>query len=227
MPSLRNDLPTIKQLNDGGKYFPYRYGEALWAYIGGTWGDETVPRLFRASLSAGFDDAIRRVLGMTSDSLSTRWRTAIRAAVRAARRGRARVRRRRATVWCSAPARRRVQRRAGGESRRPAGRVLLVARPHGHRSLPRGRRDGQGAGQARGAERRLALRRAELPLFGGHWSPDAKRLAFVTYADGDNEIDILDVRSRKITRRIKPKDIGAITTVAWSPDGDAARVLRE
>ncbi|HEY5415425.1 MAG TPA: basic secretory protein-like protein, partial [Gemmatimonadaceae bacterium] len=35
---LRNDLPTIKQLTDGGKYFPYRYGEALWAYIGGTWG---------------------------------------------------------------------------------------------------------------------------------------------------------------------------------------------
>src|SRR6185436_10791725 len=30
---LRNDLPTIKQLNDGRKYFPYRYGEALWAYI--------------------------------------------------------------------------------------------------------------------------------------------------------------------------------------------------
>ena len=32
---VRNDLPTIKQLNDGRKYFPYRYGQALWAYIGG------------------------------------------------------------------------------------------------------------------------------------------------------------------------------------------------
>src|SRR5688500_1757595 len=75
---VRNDLPTIKQLNDGRKYFPYRYGEALWAYIGGTWGDETIPRIYRASLSAGFDEGIQRVLGMSSDSLSTRWRNAIR-----------------------------------------------------------------------------------------------------------------------------------------------------
>jgi hypothetical protein len=36
----RNDLPTIDQLTNSGKYFPYRYGEALWAYIGGTWGDD-------------------------------------------------------------------------------------------------------------------------------------------------------------------------------------------
>ena len=28
----------------------------------------------------------------------------------------------------------------------------------------------------------------------GSWSPDAKQLAFVTYADGDNEINIIDVR---------------------------------
>ena len=95
---VRNDLPTIKQLNDGRKYFPYRYGQALWAYIGGTWGDETVPRVYRSSLSVGFDAAIERVLGMSSDSLSTRWRNAIRSS-RAAR-----VRRRRATGSCSAPA---------------------------------------------------------------------------------------------------------------------------
>jgi hypothetical protein len=54
----------------------------------------------------------------------------------------------------------------------------------------------------------------------GSWSPDGKKLAFVSYSDGDNEIEIVDVQSKKIERRIKPKDIGAISTVAWSPDGN-------
>jgi hypothetical protein len=47
---LRDDLPTIADLTTSGRYFPYRYGEALWAYIAGTWGDEMVTKLFRESL---------------------------------------------------------------------------------------------------------------------------------------------------------------------------------
>src|SRR4030095_3247478 len=53
----------------------------------------------------------------------------------------------------------------------------------------------------------------------GTWSPDAKQIAFVTYAAGDNEINILDVRTHSIKKRFKPRDIGAVSTLAWSPDG--------
>jgi hypothetical protein len=42
--ALRNDLPTIKQLTSDPRYFPYRYGQALWAYIGGKWGDPVMRR---------------------------------------------------------------------------------------------------------------------------------------------------------------------------------------
>ena len=216
---LRNDLPTIKQLNDGSRYFPYRYGEALWAYVGGTWGDETVPRLFRASLSAGFDNAIQSVLGMTSDSLSARWRAAIRqqyAPLVAAR---------------TRPSET-GDRLIFGSGEYGEYNVSPAVSPDGRRVAFFSSRDLTGidlyvADAVTGkVEARLAS-----PSVGSHfdalsflysagsWSPDAKQLAFVTYADGDNEIDLLDVRSRKVTRRIKPKDIGAITTVAWSPDG--------
>jgi Tol biopolymer transport system component len=216
---LRNDLPTIKQLNDGNKYFPYRYGEALWAYIGGTWGDETVPRLFRASLSAGFDNAIKGVLGMTSDSLSTRWRAAIRrqyAPLVAAR---------------SRPAET-GDRLVFGTGEYGEYNVSPAVSPDGRHVAFFSSRDLTGidlylADAVTGkVETKLAS-----PSVGSHfdalsflysagsWSPDAKRLAFVTYADGDNEINLLDARSRKVTRRIKPKDIGAVTGVAWSPDG--------
>src|SRR6185437_12163586 len=36
-----NKLPNIKDLNNP-KYFPYRWGQALWAYISGTYGDDKV-----------------------------------------------------------------------------------------------------------------------------------------------------------------------------------------
>src|SRR6185312_145406 len=53
----------------------------------------------------------------------------------------------------------------------------------------------------------------------GAWSPDSKQFAFITFANGNNEIEVLDIKSGHIIRRIHPKDIGAMNTLAWSPDG--------
>ena len=42
-PSLEGKLPTIEQMTaDPYEYFPYRFGHALWSYIGERWGDEAV-----------------------------------------------------------------------------------------------------------------------------------------------------------------------------------------
>ena len=76
--ALRNDLPSIKKLTTDPRYFPYRYGQALWAYIGGKWGDQGVSDVYRASLRGGWDAALRRVIGISSDSLSQEWLASIR-----------------------------------------------------------------------------------------------------------------------------------------------------
>ena len=39
---FENNLPSIEQLTLDPNIFPYRYGHALWSYIGGRWGDEAV-----------------------------------------------------------------------------------------------------------------------------------------------------------------------------------------
>ena len=53
--AVRNDrLPTIDQLTRDASFFPYRYGQALWAYLGGRYGDETVVQVYRAALRYGF-----------------------------------------------------------------------------------------------------------------------------------------------------------------------------
>jgi hypothetical protein len=72
--------PTIKQLNTDPRFFPYRYGQALWAYVGGRWGDRAVVDVYRTSLRIGFEEGIRRVLGVSTDSLSKDWISATRRA---------------------------------------------------------------------------------------------------------------------------------------------------
>src|SRR6187397_1961201 len=47
----REKLPYIKDLEDP-RYFPYRYGQALWAFIGGKYGDRAVGSLLRAAVAA-------------------------------------------------------------------------------------------------------------------------------------------------------------------------------
>src|SRR5687768_10011416 len=77
---LRNKLPTLKQLTTDARFFPYRYGEALWAYVGGRWGDRAVAETYKSAARFGFDQGIRRTLGITSDSLGKEWHAATRAA---------------------------------------------------------------------------------------------------------------------------------------------------
>jgi Tol biopolymer transport system component len=53
----------------------------------------------------------------------------------------------------------------------------------------------------------------------GTWSPDGEQFAFIVFKDGDNAIAILDIKTRKVTRTFKLKDVDEIAHIAWSPDG--------
>ncbi|MEO0558132.1 MAG: peptidase S9 [Bacteroidota bacterium] len=75
---LRDDFPTISQLQRSGGYNEYQYGQPFWAYIGGTYGDEAAIRLFRTAMEMPIDSAIVTVTGLDPDDLSNRWREALR-----------------------------------------------------------------------------------------------------------------------------------------------------
>ena len=72
-------LPTLKQLANP-RYFPYRYGHAFWAYVGGRWGDDKVIDLFReGSRSGDAGAAIKKVLGEDEKTFSKGWGASVRA----------------------------------------------------------------------------------------------------------------------------------------------------
>ena len=215
----RDRLPTIKQLNTDPRFFPYRYGQALWAYVGGRWGDRAVVDVYRTSLRIGFEEGIRRVLGISTDSLSKDWIAATRRAYLPVLEGRT----------------------------RPTGAgnpVLQTGRKTGDMALaPTVSPDGQlVAFYARrslfeielfvaDAQTGRIIKKLAGPTSDSHfdaisfistsgaWSPDSRKFAFVAQAQGDHEIAILDVNSANVERRVRVPGVGSVSHVAWSPNG--------
>jgi len=216
---LRNDIPTLRQLTTDPRYFPYRYGQAFWAYVGGRWGDRAVVDLYRAALTVGWEPAIRRVFNVSADSLSRDWHAAIRAAYAPATRGRAR------------PAEAGV--RVIERGRRRGDMTLAPAvSPDGRYVAFFGQRElftvdlyvaetatGRIVGRFGGPNTDQHFDALSFINSAGAWSPDGRKLAFIVFAQGDNELNIWDVRSRRVERRLKLRGVGALNDPAWSPDG--------
>src|SRR5262245_7389673 len=74
---VHEKLPTIDKLDDPD-YFPYRWGQAFWAYVAGTYGDHVVGELLNvAAVAQDLDTAFKRVLGVDKKELSTAWQRSI------------------------------------------------------------------------------------------------------------------------------------------------------
>ena len=75
---VNGTLPTIEQMTERpDKYFPYRYGEGLWEYVGQRWGDAAIGEIMQNSTTLGIARAVQRQLGLTLHELSDDWREAM------------------------------------------------------------------------------------------------------------------------------------------------------
>jgi hypothetical protein len=78
--AVNGNLPTIEQMTERpDKYFPYRYGEALWEYIGQRWGDAAIGEILQNTTTLGIARAVQRQLGITLHELSDDWRESVNA----------------------------------------------------------------------------------------------------------------------------------------------------
>src|SRR5207245_1448619 len=75
--ALEGHLPSIEDMTSDPYIFPYRYGHALWAYIGEKWGDEVIGEILQSSANTGLEAAFKRALGRSLEDLSNDWRDAI------------------------------------------------------------------------------------------------------------------------------------------------------
>jgi hypothetical protein len=78
--AVNGNLPTIEQMTERpDKYFPYRYGQSLWEYVGERWGDAAIGEILQNATTLGIARAFQRQLGLTLHELSDDWREAMNA----------------------------------------------------------------------------------------------------------------------------------------------------
>jgi Tol biopolymer transport system component len=217
--SLEGTLPTIEQMTlDPYKYFPYRFGHALWSYIGERWGDEAVGAILKATLAGGVEGAFRRTIGLSLDQLSNQWRDAVQKKYL-------------------------PEIGARPKARAVADELLTEKRSDGTLHLaPALSPDGSWvayfsekdfyfvdmylANGTTGKVKRRILKSGVSSNYEtyrfinsqANWSPDGKYLAFAAKRGARDDIVIVDVDRNKQVKRIELK-LSGVTTPAWSPDG--------
>jgi len=216
----RDELPTIRQMTRDTRFFPYRFGQALWAYIGGTYGDDAVVQVFRSSLRVGFEGAIRQVLGQPSDTLSLRWKEQVERDYRPVLEGRLAPSEQGNLILAPSTG-------SGRTNMSPAispdGRFVAFLTEKDLFSVDlflANAETGEIIRKLTSANSDPHIEALRYIDSSGTWSPDSRFFAYSVIAGGDNRIVIVDADNGRIERRIDPGAlIGAISNPAWSPDG--------
>jgi hypothetical protein len=214
--TIHNRLPDLKKLTRDPRYFPYRYGEALLAYIGGRFGDDAVVRYFLAAGLIGPEPAFDRVLGLSATQVFTDWQESARELYNPVAQER--------PASLGNPLLSKKSTRGDlnvGPALSPDGRYVAFLSTRDLFDIDLYLADAKSGAVIRrlvSSDRDAHYDALRFIDSAGSWSPDSQRLAIVTFSRGDNYLGIVDVGTRGFKQTRIP-GIDAITNVAWSPDG--------
>lgn len=215
---INDDIPSIKDLNNYGKYFPYRYGQVFWSFLTGLMGDDIIEPFFMGVARDGFERTSIRMLGMKEKDLSKLWKDSFK---------------------------KHFETYLSDDLTGPVGKSVITDENGGRLNIspeisPNGRyviflsekdlfstdlfladvRTGKVIRKVASANRDSHIDDFAYMESSGTWSPDSRRFAFVGISKGDNILVIKDVESGKTVEEIRMKEVPAFSNPTWSPDGD-------
>jgi Tol biopolymer transport system component len=216
--SLEGHLPTIEQLTNDPRVFPYRFGQALWAYVGEKWGDEAIGEILQSTITAGVDGAFKRALGRSLDQLSDEWRDAVQTTFLPQLSDHYRARRVAQPLL--------TEKKSDGTlhvapALTPDGREIAYFSEKNNFFIDLYLADAEtGRVKRRLVKSTLSNNYESLRFINsaGTFSPDGRYFAIAVKHKDRDDLVILDVpRDREVRRMMLP--LNGLTTPAWSPDG--------
>ena len=214
----RKDLPTLNKLENIYKYFPYRWGQAMWAYITGRWGDEVVGKMMKTiGRSADYEVILEGMLGVKAKQLAADWHKSMRDAYNpigektqaATAFGKTLLKGTENSIYNISPA------------ISPDGTELVFMSSRDLFSV-----DMFLADAATGKIKRKLISTALDPHFesiqfirsAGSWDVKGEKFVFGGIAKGRPELTILDMKKDKVVKEIPFPELGEILSPCWSPD---------
>jgi hypothetical protein len=219
--ALRGDIPTIERMTNDPRVFPYRWGQALWAYVGGRWGDRAIGQILKLTgQGIPYPVAFERILNISLEELSGDWHASIRRAY--------------LPLLAERPEAREVARplitgeRAGGRLNlapvlSPDGQWVVFLSELDFLDIELHLANAETGEVVRTLQRGTALDSHFGSLryisSAGTWSPDAQQFAFSALRAGRDVVVIVDVNRGRRLREIRVPGVDEITNPSWSPDG--------
>jgi Tol biopolymer transport system component len=214
---LNHDIPTIKQLTESDKYFPYRYGEAFWSFIGQTDCDSTIVPFFKNVARYGLSSGIQRTFGYNEDTLSSYWKRTIEATYQPYLKDTAQT-----------PVGHRIidNKNSGKLNVAPAvspdGTYIAFLSEKNLFTVDLFLANAYTGKIIRKLTSKISSTHVDEFNFiesAGAWSPDSRKFAFSVFNKGRNRMLVVDVTSGTITADISMGKVVQFSNLSWSPDG--------
>ncbi|WP_307876368.1 tolB protein precursor [Parapedobacter lycopersici] len=217
---LNNDIPSLRAMTENqNRYFPYRFGQAFWSYVGSTYGDTVIMPLFKATAMYGYEMGIRRVFGYDSETLSNLWKNSMINAYRSL-----------PIDTSRAPVGRSILNRqnSGGSMNvspaiSPDGKYVAFLSERDLFSIDLFLADAQSGEIIRKLSSRLTNTDIDEFSFlesAGAFSPDSRKFAFSVFSRGRSKLMAVDVNNGRTLFLEAMGDVTEFGNIAWSPDGE-------
>jgi len=231
----RGELPSFRDL-ENPRYFPYRWGQSFWAYLGGTYGDDIVGALLRSAGRTGnVRLALEQMTHRPADSLIADWHRALTDAARPVA----------VATGVTLPVNRAERQLARLTPATTSGaRALVTPGKEQHYNLapalsPDGTRmayfsdaglfsidmylanaeNGHTIRKLVSSTRDPHLESMQFINSAGAWSADGSRFAFGAIVTGRPALRIVKGDNGDLVKEIKFPSLGEIFSPTWSPDG--------
>ena len=214
--ALSGRLPTLNQLDDP-RFFPYRYGHALWSWLATKYGDSIIGQVLRSRTRGGIIPRLEQITGLDRRELTRLWHESIDVSLPPDSNG------------PPLPEGRAVLRRKDSRTRMYVAPALS---PDGTRLMFLSERDRLSldlfmASMVDGVVVKKIVGMASDPHFdslqyihsAGAWDPSGRRFAFAALRRGEPVLTLVDVeRPGERDDHMLPM-FGEIYNPSWSPDG--------
>jgi hypothetical protein len=214
---LNKDIPSIRDLTTSGKYFPYRYGEAFWSFLGSTYGDTIIVPFFKNTARFGLEYGIRRTFGYDDKTLSNLWKNSIETTYKPFLKDTSQI----------PPGIKVVDFKNSGEMNvapavSPNGKYLAFLSEKDLFTVDLYLADAQTGRILRKLTSKVSNTHIDEFNFiesAGAWSPDSKKFAFSVFSSGRNKLIIVDVNDGKVLNDISMDKVEQFGNITWSPNG--------
>jgi len=215
---LNKNIPTIRDLTETNKYFPYRYGEAFWSFVGSTYGDTVIVPFFKNTARFGLEYGIRRTFGYDDKTLSNLWKNSIEAAYKPLLKD---------TIQ-KPVGRRLIDNKNSGELNvapaiSPDGKYLAFLSEKGLFTVDLYLADAQSGRVLKKLTSKISNTHIDEFNFiesAGAWSPDSKKFAFSVFSHGRNRMMIVNIPTGSVSADISMGKAEQFGNLSWSPNGN-------